>query len=242
MLRGTAKDPKLELYWAHRRRDGAPQQLASLGTLAVIGPNFSHFLGVPRTENRFNRKRQLVCLEELCAGGLSTIPHLSAVMPGDWSFWREFLAERPSVTTVAIEFQTGNKGKTQGYKALENLALVQRDIGRALHPVIIGGGQFVDYVAGRFDRFTLMDGYPFMKAVMRQRFVAKKGKRFVEPSYSLERQPIDDLVSQNIDSYSEWVESKLASRRVLASDFVSSPEVRASSHEESSSISPVRPR
>lgn len=54
----TAKDLPLERYWADRRCDQAPEQLDRLGVTLAIGPNFSHFLEVPRTDNLFNRERR----------------------------------------------------------------------------------------------------------------------------------------------------------------------------------------
>lgn len=213
VMRGTAKDLALEKYWEFRRRDRAPAQLATLDVLAAVGPNFSHFLGVPRTDNLFNRKRQLICLEELHAAGISPIPHLNAVMPGDWRFWKEYLVENPAVFVVAIEFQTGNRNRKQGCKALGSLSLITQELGRTLHPVIVGGCQFIDIVADRFDKFTLMDSEPFMKAVKRRAFEPKDGKRAWRESYSLERQPLDDLVHRNVEGYSEWVESKLGCGR-----------------------------
>lgn len=65
VLRGTDKDPALERYWQHRLRDRVPDQMALLGVDLVIGPNFSHPLGMVRTETLANRWRQLTCLEEM---------------------------------------------------------------------------------------------------------------------------------------------------------------------------------
>src|SRR5690606_41634023 len=62
----------------------------------------------------FNRRRQLLCLAELHRAGVPIIPHLSAVMPEDWRFWRDFLERNPSLRFVAVEFQTGNKNPPQG--------------------------------------------------------------------------------------------------------------------------------
>jgi len=213
VMRGTAKDKPLEKYWEYRRRDRVPEQLAALDVLAAIGPNFSHFLGVPRTDNLFNRKRQLICLEEFYVAGVPPIPHLNAVMPGDWRFWREYLAANSSVRVVAIECQTGNRAPDEGHKAFDSLARIQGNLGRSLHPVIIGGGQFIDFVAERFDKFTLMDSEPFMKAIKRRAFEPKRGQRSWRESFSLERQPIDDLVLRNIEGYGEWAESRLGSVR-----------------------------
>ena len=102
VLRGTAEDSALERYWSYRRRDKAPAQLARLGILLAIGPNFSHFLDVPRTDNLFNRKRQLICLAEMQDAGLTVAPHLSACMPGDWAYWNRFFLSNSTICTAAI--------------------------------------------------------------------------------------------------------------------------------------------
>ena len=109
----------------------------------VIGPNFSHFLDVPRTDNLFNRKRQLTCLGEMAAAGLNPVPHLNAVMPGDWSFWKDYLRSNTSVRQVAVEFQTGNKRGAEGTKAVLRLSRLRDQLGRDLHPILIGGAQFL---------------------------------------------------------------------------------------------------
>lgn len=216
VLRGVAKDADLERYWEHRCRDETPRQLASLDVLAAVGPNFSHFLEVPRTDTLFNRKRQLICLEELHAAGIPPIPHLNATMPGDWRFWRDYLLMSKTVCIVAAEFQTGNRNREQGRKVISELSNIQEHIGRDLHPLIIGGGQFVDFVAERFDRFTLMDSQPFMKTMRRQRFEPKDGHRHWRDSFTLIGQPLDDLLQRNVDDYCDWVESRLGAPRVAS--------------------------
>ena len=135
ILRGTAKDPPLQRYWKYRRRDDAPRLMADLDTSLIIGPNFSHFLDVPRTDNLFNRKRQLICLAELAAAGLNPVPHLNAVTPADWSFWKEFLRSSATISHVALEFQTGNKSSVEGTRVVERLARMRDELGRSLKPI-----------------------------------------------------------------------------------------------------------
>jgi hypothetical protein len=67
-------------------------------------------------------------------------------MPGDWHFWRSFLQVNSSVRVVALEFQTGNKNPTEGRKTIDHLTAIQTDIGRRLHPIVVGGAQFVEYL------------------------------------------------------------------------------------------------
>ena len=223
LLVGTTDDSPLERYWAYRRRDDAARQLAPLGVLAAIGPNFSHFLDVPRTDNLFNRKRQLICLEELHRAGICPIPHLSTVAPGDWRFWQQYLATRPAVDVVAIEFQTGNKNQVEGRKVLDRLATIQQQIGRPLHLIVIGGGQFTEYAAERFTRLTLVDSAPFMAAVKRRAFGERVGRRSWQETFTLARQPLDDLLLGNVTGYSGWLDSTVQSARLQRKDSGGTP-------------------
>ncbi len=208
ILRGTAKDPPLERYWKYRRQYDAPQIMAGLGLSLVIGPNFSHFLDVPRTDNLFNRKRQLICLDEMGEAGLNPVPHLNAVMPGDWSFWKDYLRSNNSIRQVAVEFQTGNKREVEGSKTVLRLSRLRDQLGRDLHPILIGGTQFLTRVAYEFDEFTLIDSTPFMKGVNRMAFDSSKaGRAWVEKRTS-PGEPIDPLIAQNIAEYSTWVDRR----------------------------------
>jgi len=208
VLRGVARDSQLERYWENHAAAAAPAQLARLNIHAVMGPNFSHFLDVPRTDHLFNKRRQLLCLSDLHAAGMATVPHLNAVMPGDWRFWTTFLQRNSSVRVVAIEFQTGNKNPTQGKKAIEHLATVQNSIRRPLHPVLVGGAQYVEFVSTRFQQFTLTDSTPFIKALHRQKVSRTDGKVAWKSRFRLDRQDVDELLIDNIRGYSDWIEER----------------------------------
>jgi hypothetical protein len=212
ILRGVAKDPPLERYWHYRKSDDAPNQLARLGISLAIAPNFSHPLNVPRTDNLFNRKRHLICLQELAAAGLCAVPHLSAVVPGDWRFWREYLAMNPSIRYVAKEFETGNKNPNEGRKTVRELAAIQRAIGRPLHPLLIAGAQFAEDLAANFEHFTIIDSTPFIKAVFRQGFDSSIPGDHWYPSLALVGQGIDRLLERNIAGYSDWLYGRITAR------------------------------
>lgn len=208
ILRGTARDPFLERYWQYGERDEAAQQLAALGVALIIPPNFSHFLRVPRTDNLFNRKRQLICIEEMNEAGLTVAPHLSAVTPGDWDFWQGYLRDNPSIRYVSKEFQTGNKSRSQGRRAIDAIALLQDALGRSLHPVMLGGSQFTEYAATRFCDFTLIDAEPFVKTCHRRRFDLKAGRRPWRESYTLIDQGLDQNFDANVADYARWIEMR----------------------------------
>ncbi len=192
----------------------AAEQLRALDVLAVIGPNFSHFLNVPRTDNLFNRKRQLLCLGELSSAGLHTIPHLNAVRDGDWQFWQEFLTAHKAIRHVAMEFQTGNENKTEGRKQLGRLADLTAKLGRPLHPILIGGRQFLWDAATRFRDLTILDAMPFMKSMMRQSLVVDDGESDWEEVITLERQPLDHLLTSNVSQYSALVTQEAEKARI----------------------------
>jgi hypothetical protein len=210
ILRGTARDRRLEQYWSYRRLHRAAEQMKALDILLAVGPNFSHFLDVPRTDNLFNRKRQLIYLREIAEAGVPAVPHLSAVMPADWQFWSRFLVESPTIRYVAVEFQTGNKNPMQGRQVIARLATLQDAVGRRLHPFIIGGTQFVQEVAARFDSFSLIDSCPFMKAVKRQRFSRSAAPQRWVDGFTLDGQGIEDILARNLEGHSTWIDEQCA--------------------------------
>lgn len=211
ILVGTARDRFLERYWAYHCRDRAAEQIMKLGINLAIGPNFSHFLDVPRTDNLFNRKRQLICLDDMQRAGMSPIPHLSAAAPGDWSFWLSYLRQNPKVRIVAAEFQTGNKNRTQGMKVITQLTWLQEALGRSLHVITIGAAKFVEHIAAHFTHYTLIDSRPFMNAVNRRIFDSRL-KDWC-PNLTLPGMGIDEHLATNVREYSSWIVRRCRSAR-----------------------------
>ncbi len=208
ILRGTAKDKFLERYWAYRKTDHVAEQVAWLNIALFIGPNYSHFLDVPRSDLLYNRKRQLLCLAELSQAGVSVAPNLSAVMPADWNFWSAYLRDNPQLVHVAVNFQTGYRSRIEGLKAINWVRRMQDEIGRGLSLLLVGGAQYVLDVAGQFASFTLMDSQPFKQSVYRKLFRPDQShRRRWEDTWTMEGQSIDHIMQQNIEGYASWVES-----------------------------------
>jgi hypothetical protein len=208
ILVGTGKDRFLERYWRYRRRDEAARCLARLQIDGVIASNFSHFLDVPRTDNLFNRKRQLICLEEFQRAGLSPIPHLNAITAGDWRFWRDYLRDNSRIRYVAVEFQTGNRSPNEGKRVIRQLVWLQDQLGRMLHPLAIGGSRFTECLAREFAEFTISDSRPFMNAIKRR--MVLPGASHLDRLDWISRQtgpdePIDDVLVHNIRVYDRWL-------------------------------------
>jgi hypothetical protein len=201
ILRGTAEDSYLERYWSYRTKDRAAEQIAALGISLAIGPNFSTFLDVPRTDALFNRKRQLICLAELSDAGVSVAPHLSATMPADWNFWRDFLKDNTDVRHIALNCQTGYKNPTQGGQAISRLRSIQENLGRPLSPVLIGGAQYSAMASQYFAAYTVIDSTAFFKTVYRQRpDTTCSDTTGFAPTWTLERQPLDTLLHENVNA------------------------------------------
>jgi hypothetical protein len=205
ILRGTDVDRSLETYWSHRRIDQAAEQLAALDIALMIAPNFSHFGDATRTDHLFNRKRQLICLQELAIAGVNVVPHLNAAVDADWHFWSDYLYEQTSITTVAKEFQTGNKKQEHGLQCLEQMATIQQRIGRPLHPILIGGAPLTEAAATHFQSFTVLDSRPFQNAVHRHFFEPKGRQQRWISSQRLPGFGVDDFVWHNFEEYSRWI-------------------------------------
>jgi hypothetical protein len=205
ILRGTAEDRFLERYWEHRRSEGVARQVARLSVSLFVGPNYSHFLDVPRSDLLYNRKRQLLCLAELSQAGVSVAPTLSAVTPADWDFWSGFLRDSPQVVHVAVNFQTGYRSRKEGVKAVNRVVQIQEEIGRGLSLILVGGAQYVKDVAGRLASFTLIDSQPFKQSLYRKQFRPVGNRRRWEDTWTMRGQPIDKIMQQNVEDYSSWV-------------------------------------
>lgn len=202
MLVSVAKDPPLERYWHYRREHETTALLARLGPLAMTVPNFSFFLNAPRPHTLWNIKRMLLVAEEISAAGIPAIIHLNAVTTADWKFWTQFLRERPQIKFVAKEFQTGLKNPRLADAALSSLRALQDTLGRAIHPVIIGGRRLVPECARMFENFTIVDSTPFMKTVKRQlAYLQTDGDVGWVPAPTPSGTPVDQLLSANIRTY-----------------------------------------
>ncbi len=209
ILCGTAKDKPLERYWSHRRRDKTMDVIAQVKPCLYIAPNFSMFLDVPRHDNLFNIKRQLLCISELSAAGVSVVPHISATMPKDWSNWRSFLDEHIEIQHIAFNFQTGYSKPHVGSKALSLLFQLQQDLGRDLSLIMIGGSQFLSAATMHFSRLTVIDSTPFMKSFMRRRLILNGTGKQTWVKYPTKLgTPIDHLLHMNAERYASQIARK----------------------------------
>jgi hypothetical protein len=163
---GVAKDPKIESFW--RDHVTLIPLLADLGLHGVTVPNFSYFLDSPRPHILYNRKRGLRVADLLIEHGIRVVPHFNAISWSDWAFWGRLLRESPGLSVFCKEFQTGNRLKVNYEQTVAKMAELQREVGRDLHPVIVGGLKAIELLKREFNSFTLIDSTPSIKTKNRQ--------------------------------------------------------------------------
>ncbi len=171
VVSSVAPDEEIEDFWSYRNVTNVIAHLAELDIAAMTTPNFSFATNVPRTHTLYSRKRIVIVAEELSAAGIPTILHVNAENDADWDFWGDVLAGFPSIRHVVKECQTGNRKHRHGLWAVAQIDRMQDRLGRSLHPIIVGGAQYVTTLAQRFAAYTVMDSHPFMTAAHRQELI-----------------------------------------------------------------------
>ncbi len=198
---GVDHDKFIENFWEKHRSHRLPEVLRQLGIDAVTTPNYSLFTDVTGFQMVRNLKRTLLCAQRLSDADVATVIHINAFRQQHWDIWRNFLLEHEEVSVVAKEFETGS-----GEKELLALADLQDGIGRALHPVIIGGGRFYRTASKRFSNFTIVDSYPFVAATQREAISLRNKSFFREKWPTALGETIDDLLDHNLLFYPKYLE------------------------------------
>ncbi|HVX90625.1 MAG TPA: DUF4417 domain-containing protein [Candidatus Paceibacterota bacterium] len=204
VLVSVARDRVLERFWAYRRKWFVPRQFKDLGLTAITVPNFSSFLDAPRPHSLWNRRRMEIVASEFAANGLFVVPHLNSLQEDDWRHWQVFLGAHDHLTYVAKEFQTGLRLRDRGDRAIADLARLQDRVGRALHPVIVGGAAFAAELARHFTALTFVDSQPFMKAIKRRRAAAPGRWERSELTN------VDQLLALNIQAHEAHIAREIA--------------------------------
>jgi hypothetical protein len=203
--RTVGKDPKLETFWRYRHTRGYIEHLAKLGLTHIIAPNFSMAAETVRTDHIANRKRSLICAEELSRVGISVIPYLAAVTDFDWEFWYWFLSEHQHISLVAKEFQTGPGNADQGRWHANRLVELEQKVGRGLHVIGIAAQQQIDALRS-LHRVSIVDSNPFFKAMHRRLW---KGHKLWEPFEVRRGKPLNQLLERDVKGYGAYITAKV---------------------------------
>lgn len=212
VLLSVAQDRFLERYWRYAGSRGVPVALAQLGVEAVSLPNFSFFTDAPRTHTLWNVARMLRVGEELSAAGVAVVPHLNAATRRDWDMWRDLLRENPQIRYVCKEFQTGLRESGPGREAIMAMRRLRDELGRELHPIVVGARQFIRDLAPHFPQFTLVTATPFLRTMYRKRLVANRGNKWFDVR-TAPGAPLDELLDFNVMRYDARVRAEIAHAR-----------------------------
>ena len=217
LLISVKQDPKVESFWQHRSSTKLGD-LAGVGVAVVSTPNFSIFDDAPRLHSVRNLWRILRSAEDIADSGLIPLLHVNAVEREDWRWWAKILRDNPSVRFVVKEFQTGLMDTSRAAEAIDGLQRLQDDLGRPLHPIIVGGRRVVPAVSRRFPAFTLVDSAPFMATVKRHRIVVEQGTARQVESPTCPEEQLDRLLRMNLSAYQNLVDNLSASSAAVWRD------------------------
>jgi hypothetical protein len=196
IISGVDVDKSLERYWQLARSQKIVEALAALKPDLITAPNFSLFVDAPREDNLHNLKRIAICWSEMVCEGLPTALHVNARTDRDWERWTTFITERPEVTALAFEFATGSKFGERGQWHVDQLCHLAGRVGRDLH-LVIRGKRHLAQLQCAFARVTVIDTNVYMKTMGRRHLENNDGVARWSRTWSLKRQPLDDIMERN---------------------------------------------
>ncbi|MBV9984924.1 hypothetical protein [Bradyrhizobium sp.] len=211
ILIGSGRDKPIEAWWKlSERRLPILAGLRALGVALITGPNYSMFTDEVRYNDMHAMKRIGKTWQEIVAAGVPGAYHLNARTPKDYARLTAFLAERPEVTDVAFEFKTGASWRKRLPFHVGELTQLAARAGRPLSLTMIGGIAVLPQLAAAFERVTYIDTSAFMNSVYRQRlYLGNDGKMKKYPELTLNGQPIDGLLVENLATMKARIESFL---------------------------------
>lgn len=201
---GVSTDQPIENFWGRARDAGIVDNLKRLSPSVVTVPNFSMFANVPRFNDLYNMKRQVVAWHEITAAGLRAALHVNARTDQDYRRFAEFLRQQPAVQVICFEFGTGGRRPTRRQWYVDWLCQLPELAGRDLSIIVRGGLPAVKQLSKYFRHLTFIDTMPIRKT-MRRRRKAHESNRY-RRTFTLRGQPLDDLLEKNIADRKKWVE------------------------------------
>ncbi len=221
IVTGVGPDQVIEDFWGAHRKSNLLNRLAGLDVQALTIPNYSFPSDCPRIHHRYNRSRILRMAERASTAGLKPILHLNAFLEEDWRDWENLLKAHPEIQTVCLEFQTGYASPILGDAAFKRLTLLQENVGRAIHPILVGGARYSTRLAAAFGSSgsTVIDSQPFMKTVNRKEcHLAGNGKLKWRPESSRYGQDRHTPLQANLFRYGEFLARSMGLRQGILQD------------------------
>ncbi len=214
-LTGPGPDQTLEDFWRFHRTEGLLAQLLNLEVDLFTVPNYSFFLDSPPLHYRYNRSRILRVTERASEAGLGAVLHLNALHEEEWRDWERLITAHAEITQVCLEFQTGYSRPAIGAAAIERLVRLRDNVGRPLHPIIIGGARFAVELGQHFkESCTVIDAQPFLRTFYRRHCWVDSSGRL---RWKFKRsQPGEDLggrFTATFQTYAHRIEQRLKGQR-----------------------------
>jgi hypothetical protein len=205
ILVSVNQDKYIESFWKHRNSDSLAA-IATLGITAMTTPNFSFFDDAPRLHSFRNMWRIVRCAEDFADAGIAPVLHVNALSSEDWKMWVKILRANPAVRHICKEFQTGLRDQDRASEAMLGLRRLQDDVGRDLHPFVVGGRRMARQFAEHFRDFTILDSVPFF-ATVKRKLIHLDGATVTQRDNPTEPgAPLDRLLQDNIRAYGKLVE------------------------------------
>jgi hypothetical protein len=198
IVTGVTPDRYLEDFWEEHVVEDIPQKLARLGIAAMTVPNFSFMLDVPRSNSLYNLSRIFRAAERISDAGIASVLHLNASTRSDWARWKDVLREQSNCKCIALEFQTGPRRKEIGNRYFTSLVALRDDLGRDIHPVILGGFGRLKQLVDHFNTFTIVDSTPFIKTIKRQVLHTAGGSWKWRKQETAKGEPLNSYLASNI--------------------------------------------
>jgi len=210
LLLGSGLDRAIERLWHHHVVSDLPERIADLRVALITSPNFSFFLDAPRTHTLYNFRRIAQFSDLLARHGAKVAPHINAQTETDWANWAAYFADRPGLSFVAKEFQTGLRDPNVARRHIERIADIEQRLGRSLHIIAIGGPRYARDLHLRFERYTIISAHPFQKTNKRQRAVMREGdgRCCWIPSRTRPDEPLDALLEHNLTAYTTMLDRR----------------------------------
>ncbi len=221
VVSGVARDNEIERYWELPNRAELLAQLHSLGIALITPPNFSVLTDVPRTDNLHAMKRIMLAWVEMAEAGLPTAIHVNARTERDYQRWREVIAARPEIQSIAVEFATGAGRGTRIDWHVARLRQLAADVNRPLRLIMRGGTRVLELLRQSFDAVTVVDTDAFHKTRCRkQAYFSESGKLSWRNHPTASGELLDALLQHNVvtvHSHHSYLERLQKDRRLVRS-------------------------
>ncbi len=140
----------------------------------------------------------------MVSAGLAAALHVNARATQDWRRWRDFVVERPEVTTLAFEFATGAGKTPRLYWHADQLCRLADEVRRPLTLIVRGGKTVLTQLRRSYAEVSFLDATPFFKAVHRQMaYTGKNGKLTWRPMAGTGREAVSEILEYNFQQLAQ---------------------------------------